>query len=90
MNSAGVAIFRSPRTRSGGDLSRDFTGGYGPEVFTIRRPVPVTCVVKTHYYATHAQKVLGPVTRAAGVPDSFRERCQSSRSGDAPPYRCER
>jgi uncharacterized protein YfaP (DUF2135 family) len=62
MNSAGVAIFRSPRTRSGGDPSRDFTGGYGPEVFTIRRPVPGTYVVKTHYYANHAQKVLGPVT----------------------------
>lgn len=57
-----VAIFRSPRTTSGGYLSRDFTGGYGPEVFTIRRPIPGTYVVKTHYYANHAQKVLGPVT----------------------------
>lgn len=57
-----VAIFRSPRTTSGGYLSRDFTGGYGPEVFTIRRPIPGTYLVKTHYYANHAQKVLGPVT----------------------------
>ncbi len=57
-----VAIFRNPRTAIGGHLSRDFVDGYGPEVFTIRRPIPGTYVVKTHYYANHAQKVLGPVT----------------------------
>lgn len=57
-----VAIFRNPRTATGGHLSRDFVDGYGPEVFTIRRPIPGTYVVKTHYYANHAQKVLGPVT----------------------------
>uniref|UniRef100_UPI002147832B DUF2135 domain-containing protein n=1 Tax=Tahibacter caeni TaxID=1453545 RepID=UPI002147832B len=57
-----VAIYRNARTTSGGYLSRDFTGGYGPEVFTIRRPLPGTYVVKTHYFSNHAQKVLGPVT----------------------------
>jgi len=57
-----VAIYNNPRTPSGGHLSRDFTGGYGPEVFTIRRPIPGTYVVKTHYFADHAQKLTGPVT----------------------------
>lgn len=57
-----IAIYRNPRTKSGGHLSRDFTGGYGPEVFTIRRPIPGTYVVKTHYYASHAQKLTGAVT----------------------------
>lgn len=57
-----IAIYRNPRTGSGGHLSRDFTVGYGPEVFTIRRPIPGTYVVKTHYYASHAQKLTGAVT----------------------------
>lgn len=37
-------------------------GGYGPEVFTICRPIPGTYGVKTHYYADHAQKLTSPVT----------------------------
>ncbi|HSX61960.1 MAG TPA: VIT domain-containing protein [Tahibacter sp.] len=57
-----VAIFRNPRTKTGGHLSRDFTGGYGPEVFTIRRPIPGTYVVKTHYFSSRAQKLTGAVT----------------------------
>lgn len=57
-----VAIFRNPRTKSGGHLSRDFTRGYGPEVFTIRHPVPGTYIVKTHYFGSSTQKVTGPAT----------------------------
>lgn len=57
-----VAIFRNPRTKSGGHLSHDFTRGYGPEVFTIRHPIPGTYVVKTHYFGSSAQKITGPAT----------------------------
>lgn len=57
-----VAIYSHPRTRSGGHMSRDFTGGYGPEVFTIRRAIPGTYVVKTHYFSDRQQKITGAVT----------------------------
>lgn len=57
-----IAIYSNARTRSGGYLSRDFTQGYGPEVFTVRRALPGTYLVKTHYYGAHAQKLTGAVT----------------------------
>lgn len=57
-----VAKYSQPRTRSGGHMSRDFTGGYGPEVFTIRRPIPGTYVVKTHYFSNRQQTITGAVT----------------------------
>jgi len=57
-----VAIYSQPRTQSGGRVSRDFTGGYGPEVFTITRPLPGTYTVKANYYGSRQQKVAGDVT----------------------------
>ena len=57
-----VAIYSRPRTTTGGRVSRDFTGGYGPEVFTIRRPIPGTYTVKANYYGSRQQKVAGDVT----------------------------
>jgi Ca-activated chloride channel homolog len=57
-----VAIYSAPRTPTGGHLSRDFTQGYGPEVFTIRRALPGTYVVKAHYFGNHQQKLTGAVT----------------------------
>ena len=56
------AIYSNPRTRNGGHLSRDFTGGYGPEVFTIRRPLPGTYVVHANYFGDRRQSLTGPVT----------------------------
>ena len=57
-----VAIYNHPRTTIGGQMSRDFTGGYGPEVFTIRRPIPGTYTVKANYFGSRQQKLAGDVT----------------------------
>jgi Ca-activated chloride channel homolog len=54
--------YSEPESRSGGLLSRDFTGGYGPEVFTLRHAIPGTYIVKTDYFADHQQRLAGPVT----------------------------
>ena len=56
------AVYSQPRTRTGGHMSRDFTGGYGPEVFTIRRPLPGTYVVMANYFGDRRQSLTGPVT----------------------------
>lgn len=57
-----TAIYSHPQTRSGGQMSRDFTGGYGPEVYTLRRALPGTYIVKAHYYGDRVQKLTGAVT----------------------------
>jgi Ca-activated chloride channel family protein len=57
-----VAIYNQPRTKTGGRISRDFTQGYGPEVFTIRRAIPGTYTVKANYFGNRQQKMTGDVT----------------------------
>ena len=56
------AYYSTPHTRTGGHVSRDFTGGYGPEVYSIRRPLPGTYVVHANYFGDRRQSLTGPVT----------------------------
>ena len=56
------AWYSTPNTRTGGHVSRDFTGGYGPEVYTIRTPLPGTYIVHANYFGDRRQSLTGPVT----------------------------
>lgn len=56
------AYYSDPETPTGGHVSRDFTQGYGPEVFSIRRPLPGTYIVLANYYGDRRQSLTGPVT----------------------------
>jgi hypothetical protein len=59
----GVAVYYGAnRSGSGGRVTRDFTQGYGPEVFTITRPIPGTYRVQAHYFGDRRQSLSGPVT----------------------------
>ena len=51
-----------PNTKMGGKISRDFTRGYGPEEFTLRRAKSGKYRVIMHYYSEHRQSITGPVT----------------------------
>jgi tetratricopeptide (TPR) repeat protein len=55
-------MYSNPRGKTGGLVSRDFTQGYGPEVFTIKYPLPGTYIVKTNYYGNRQQKLAGATT----------------------------
>ena len=57
-----AVYYAQPRSKSGGNVSRDFTQGYGPEVFTIARPIPGTYRVQAHYFGDRRQSLTGPVT----------------------------
>jgi hypothetical protein len=56
------AIYNHPRTLQGGRMSRDFTGGYGPEEFLLRDPKPGKYTVRINYYGDRRQTAIGPVT----------------------------
>lgn len=56
------AYYGHNQTRTGGHVSNDFTQGYGPEVFTIVRPLPGTYRVQANYFGDRRQSVSGPVT----------------------------
>lgn len=45
----------------GGWLSRDFTGGYGPETFLLKDPKPGRYEIRAHFFG-HRQQILLPYT----------------------------
>ncbi|MCJ7449770.1 MAG: DUF2135 domain-containing protein [Bacteroidales bacterium] len=48
-------------TRVGGKISNDFTGGYGPEEFMIKKAIQGEYRVQANYYGTRSQSQLAPV-----------------------------
>jgi hypothetical protein len=55
------AFYGHRETRQGGLMSMDFTGGYGPEEFLLRRPLPGTYKVEASFFG-HRQQVVQPYT----------------------------
>lgn len=55
------AYYGRPLTYQGGRMSRDFTGGYGPEEFALRRAKPGTYKVMAQFYG-HRQQIVAPAT----------------------------
>jgi tetratricopeptide (TPR) repeat protein len=53
--------FQNTLTRLGGKISHDFTNGYGPEEFMIKKAMSGKYLVQANYYGTHSQAQLAPV-----------------------------
>ena len=58
-------------TANGARMSRDFTQGYGPEEFCIRKAPGGSLKIEVNYFGNHQQKVLQPVTVQAEVYTNF-------------------
>ena len=56
------AYYGFNRTAIGGRVSRDFTQGYGPEEYSIRRAMPGTYTLKTKFFGSSAAQMQGAVT----------------------------
>ncbi|PID64137.1 MAG: hypothetical protein CR974_00130 [Gammaproteobacteria bacterium] len=50
-------FYEHPNSYQGGRLSRDFTGGYGPESFMLKAPKAGKYKVEANFYGTQSQKV---------------------------------
>jgi len=59
------------RTQVGGRLSHDFTSGYGPEEYLIRRAVSGVYKIQTNYYGSREQRLTGGTTVQATVITNF-------------------
>lgn len=55
------AFYGHRLTYQGGQISADFTGGYGPEEFSLRTAKPGTYTVKAQFYG-HQQQIVAPAT----------------------------
>jgi len=61
------AYYAHKNTQISGRMSNDFTRGYGPEQFLLKKGVKGTYKVELNYYGDRIQKVVGPVTVSAEV-----------------------
>eukprot|EP00928_Gymnodinium_smaydae_P017917 TRINITY_DN16836_c0_g1_i1.p1 TRINITY_DN16836_c0_g1~~TRINITY_DN16836_c0_g1_i1.p1 ORF type:complete len:1033 (+),score=89.01 TRINITY_DN16836_c0_g1_i1:289-3099(+) len=62
--SGNVVNYSNNRSAIGGHLSRDFTQGYGPEVYLLKSPPKGTYQIRAKYYASHQQSALTGATSA--------------------------
>lgn len=61
------AYYGHNRTRIGGLVSRDFTQGYGPEEYLLRKSMRGMYTIQTNFYGSRAQSLVGAVTLQAEV-----------------------
>lgn len=65
------AFFGQNRTQIGGLVSRDFTQGYGPEEYLIKKAQSGTYKIRAKFYGSQQQKIAGPVTVQATITTNF-------------------
>ncbi len=61
------AYYSNPLSRIGGLVSKDFTRGYGPEEYLLKKARTGTYTIKTNFFGSQAQKVSGAVTLQVDV-----------------------
>jgi tetratricopeptide (TPR) repeat protein len=54
-------FYENKLTRLGGKISNDFTNGYGPEEFMIKKAIQGEYKIQANYYGTRSQSLLAPV-----------------------------
>jgi Ca-activated chloride channel family protein len=74
------AYYSNNRTHIGGLVTRDFTRGYGPEVYAIRRAMRGVYKISTKYYGSSAAKLAGAVTLQVDVYTNYGRPNQKRRS----------
>ena len=62
-----VAFYSHNRTTIGGMVTRDFTQGYGPEVYLLRKAMHGTYQIKAKFYGSSAAELVGAVTLQVDV-----------------------
>ncbi len=61
------AFYSHRRTTIGGNFSRDFTQGYGPEEYMVRKAMNGMYDIKTNFFGSSAQQLIGSVTLQVDV-----------------------
>lgn len=74
------AYYGHRRTRIGGHMSRDFTRGYGPEEYILRKAMRGSYKVQANYFGSSAPRLVGSVTLQADIFTNYgrpNEKCRS-------------
>ena len=65
------AFYGHRLTYQGGRMSLDFTGGYGPEEFSLKRAKPGKYKVEAHYFGDRRQNITGVTTLQVKLATKF-------------------
>ncbi len=65
------ASYQNHLTKLGGLVSADFTEGYGPEEYVLRKAVAGKYRIDVNYFGSRAQKLQGPVTLQVEIFTNF-------------------
>ncbi len=74
------AYYGYPRTSTGGLVSRDFTQGYGPEEYMVRKARTGMYEIQTNFFGSSSQKVAGAVTLQVDIFTNFGRENEKRRS----------
>jgi len=74
------AYYGHNRTTIGGLVSRDFTQGYGPEEYLVRKAPPGMYRIEANYFGTRATRLLGAVTVQVDVLTNYGQPNQQRKS----------
>jgi uncharacterized protein YfaP (DUF2135 family) len=66
-----TCLYSHNRTTIGGALSKDFTQGYGPEEYMLKKLMPGEYKIQAHFYGSRDQKLIGPTTVQATIITHF-------------------
>jgi hypothetical protein len=66
-----TARYDAPQTALGGRISRDFTGGFGPEEFDLPRARPGNYAIQLNFNGDRRTHALGPITARVKVITDF-------------------
>lgn len=73
-------FYRHKLSTAGGLVSNDFTQGYGPEEYLVRKALPGHYKIRAKYYGSQAQRLLGPVSVRVDIITHFGRSTQRVRS----------
>lgn len=60
-------FYSNPKTKIGGRLSNDFTAGYGPEQFMLKKAITGKYKIEVNYYGDRQFTISGPTTVTAEI-----------------------
>jgi len=72
-------FYSHPNTKIGGKISRDFTQGYGPEEFTVKKAKRGIYTVYLNYYSESRQSITGPVTVHGKLTTNYGRKSEKSK-----------
>lgn len=74
------AFYGHHLTSIGGLVSRDFTEGYGPEEYVLKKAVPGIYEIKANYYGSDAPELLGPITLQVDIFTNYGRKDEKKKS----------